>query len=92
MAPSSSWEVMPRWSSSFRRVRMSRTRGTRRRVSVSSDSRLAVSAGRAAFLAPLAATRPARRVGPTMWNFSMTPFLIQRLWPRRSSTVRGMPA
>ncbi len=46
--------AMPRWSSSFCRVRMSRTRGTRRSVSVSSVSRLAVSAGRAAFLAPLA--------------------------------------
>ena len=56
-----------------------RTRGTLRRVSVSYVSRLAVSAGRAAFLAPLAATRPARRVGPTMWNFSMSPLPIDGL-------------
>ncbi len=37
----------------------------------SSVSRLAARAGRAAFLAPLARTRPASGVGPSMWNLSM---------------------
>jgi len=56
----------PRWSSRRAMVRRSRTRGTLWRVSGSSVSRLAARAGRAAFLAPLARTRPASREGPTM--------------------------
>src|ERR1700692_1858732 len=52
-------------------VRRSRTLGTRWSVSGWSVSSDAASAGRAAFLAPLARTRPIRAVGPVMTNRSM---------------------
>src|ERR1700732_5104550 len=52
-------------------VRRSRTLGTRCSVAGSSVSSDAARAGRAAFLAPLAHTRPTSGVGPEMWNLYM---------------------
>src|SRR4051812_34101838 len=52
-------------------VAMSRTLGTRRRTTGPSASRVAARAGSAAFLAPLAATVPWRRLGPVMRKESM---------------------
>src|SRR5690349_2044634 len=57
-------------------VAMSRTRGTRRSTTGASASSVAARAGRAAFLAPLAATVPTSRVGPVIWKRS----IARALW------------
>src|SRR5688572_12996159 len=70
-------------------VAMSRTFGTRRSTTGSSASSVAASAGKAAFLAPLAATVPTRRLGPWMRKRAIVA-RSRRGVPRRHSRVASL--
>src|SRR5690349_14838623 len=91
-APSRTSTVLPISTSRRSMVRISRTRGTRCRVTGSSVSKAAASAGSAEFFEPLVEISPFSETPPVITNLSMEILFLRGLFgerPRHASAGRG---